>query len=459
MVAIGRDMKKKLESKKSSESVKSKAAKNTSQCADTLKPLTFLVDDSIEGEFVRPDAILQMQKQVGNKSVQKFIKRTKASKKRIQLKKEKPKSLTEILAKIVTEEPKAMAIVTKDILADVYLLYASKKPGDRYFKELDTVYWGLFRLVAELKRMPAGSVTTAGQRKKAKDLMKKLSAIKAGISSDADAKIRRELAIAKDGVKGLRTEMLYAYHDIYAAGKEPGKVKMGAVETIQGAAEKITDLLKNINEADAIASGRSITPLIPILGKSLSIVKLITGWKVTESLAAPASKDMKKVENALSLATAGLGLTGLGAFLPLFAHLGPLVDGIAKGWAVVVAGRSKKNSEWWEARAIRGTKLPHPESWPGGGPVFNYMKDMFRSSSTPSKPPSKKVVEFFAENSSMFNKALKEVMGRPLSKVPTKSSLFSKDVDPMELNGWVFYNRDTVWRLIYGRGTKPPEKK
>lgn len=310
--------------------------------------------------------------------------------------------------------------------------------------------------------MPAGSVTTAGQRKKAKDLMKKLSAIKAGISSDADAKIRRELAIAKEGVKKLRTEMLYAYHDIYAAGKEPGKVKMGAVETIQGAAEKITDLLKNINEADAIASGRSITLIIPILDKTLTIVKLITGWKVTKSLAAPASKDMAKVQNALNRATAGLGLTGYGAFLPLFAHLGPLVDGIAKGWALVVAGRSKKNRRWWEAREVvveKGEKLPHEESWPGGGPVINYMRDMFRSSSTPSKPPSKEVVKFFTKNSSMFNKALKEVMGRPLSKVPTKSSLFSKDVDPMELNGWVFYNRDTVWRLIYGRGTKPPEKK
>lgn len=133
-------MKKKLESKKSSESVKSKPAKNTSQCADTLKPLTIPVDDSREGELVRPDAILQMQKLVGNKSVQKFIKRTKASEKMIQLKKERPKSLTEILAKIVTEDPKAMAIVTKDILADVHLLYASKIPGDRYFRELDTVY-------------------------------------------------------------------------------------------------------------------------------------------------------------------------------------------------------------------------------------------------------------------------------------------------------------------------------
>jgi hypothetical protein len=352
------------------------------------------------------------------------------------------------------------AEIKNRLRVDVAPLYSAKKPGDAYFSDLEKVYWGYYKLAIELLRMPKGSKTTTEQQDRFLKYIKKMNAIKVGIVGDAKRRMKRQLAKAKEGAKALRIQMLYAYHDIYAAGKEPGDVKMGAAGTVKGVTEKITELLKAINEADADISGRSVTPIIPVLDKTLTIVNVITGWKVTKPLASPASKGMASLQNALSLANAGLSLSGFGKFLPLFSYIGPLLDGIAKGWDRLVTALSKRNRMWWQAREVMGEDLPHPDAAPGGKPVFSYMKRIFRVTKPPSKPPSEAVLDFFYDNKEMLNKAMKEVMGKSWSKVPTRSSwLFWAETNPDKINSWVFYNRDTIWRLIYGRGMDLPSKK
>lgn len=409
--------------------------------------------------IIQPSTVLQLQQQVGNASVQKILSRQKAA---LQIQRDDDEGMTfgEMLATAIMENPKLMAMQAKDILKDVSAVYSEKEPGDPYFTRLETVYWGLWKLVIELNKMPEGSSTTAEQRDKAEKYARKWVSIKTDIAADAERKMRRELERAKEATKALQIQMLYAYHDIYAAGEEPGDVEMAKGETIKSVAEKITDLLKSINEADAAVSGRTVAPIIPVLDKTLTIVNVIAGWKVTKPLAAEASKDMARLQNALNLATAGLSLAGFGKFLPLFGYLGPLLDGIAKGWDKLVSALSKKNRMWWEAREVMGEDLPHPGAEPGGKAVFSYMKMMFRSSSPPTKAPSESVLDFFYDNKTMFNKALKEVMGRSWSRVPTRSSwLIFAETNPDKINSWVFYNRDTIWRLIYGRGMEPPEAK
>jgi hypothetical protein len=452
-------VKKHVEKAKSPKTVKKNRSVSVNRTVDAWEPSASQAAKIRERRVIQPATVLQLQKQIGNASVQQYLARRKYDEVQIQRKDDEGMTFGELMAKAIMENPKLMAMQAKDILKDVTAVFSGKKPGDAYFTDLETVYWGLFKLVIDLTKMPEGSVTTTEQRAKAEKYAKKWVRIKAGIAADAEIKMRSDLAKAKEGTKKLQIQMLYAYHDIYAAGKEPGDVKMGDGETIKGMAEKVTDLLKSINEADAGISGRSVTPIIPVLDKTLTIVNVITGWKVTKPLAAEASKDMANLQNALSLALAGLSLSGFGKFLPLFGYIGPLLDGIAKGWDRLVSALSKKNRMWWEAREIMGEDLPHPSAEPGGRAVFNYMKKMFKVSSAPSKAPSKSVLEFFYDNKTMLNKAMKEVMGKSWSKVPTRSSwLIFSETNPEKINNWVFYNRDTIWRLIYGRGMKPPEK-
>lgn len=366
----------------------------------------------------------------------------------------------EELVKAVTQNPKLMALQAKDIANEISQVLAEKEPGDSYFEDLYKVYWGFYRLIAELKRMPERATTTTEQRDKAEKLAEKWANIRSCMIADAERRMRRELAKAEKGARAMRVQLLYAYHDIYEAGEEPGDVKFGSLDTVKGVAEKMTDLLKAINEADAGITGRSVTPIIPVLDKTLTVVNVISGWKVTASLAAESSKGIAALQNAWSLANAGLGLAGFGKFLPLFGHIGPLLDSIAKGWDRVDSALRKKNRLWWEARDVMGEDLPHREAEPGGGVLHSYMKKMFRTSKPLSEPPSKDVLKFFYDKREMFNTAVKDVMGEPWSEVPTKSAwLISEETDPKKINRWVFCNRDMVWRLVYGRDMDPPKRR
>ena len=454
-------MKTHKEKAKSPKSAKKIRSVSINRPVDVRESLAGQAADIRERKVIQPAAVLQLQKQIGNAAVQQYLNSRKAEEIQVQREDDdEGMTLGEMWAEAVMENPKLMALQAEDFLEDVTSLFSGKEPGDPYFTDLEIVYWGFYKLILALKKMPEGSVTTAEQRKRAEKFAVKWVSIKDGIVADAERKMRRELARARKGTKALRIQMLYAYHDIYAAGKEPGDIKMGTLDTVKGVAEKVTDLLKSINEADAGITGRSVTPIIPVLAKTLTIVNAITSLKVTKPLAAEASKDMARLQNALNLANAGLSLAGFGKFLPFFAHIGPLLDGIAKGWNKLVSALSKKNRMWWEASEIMGEDLPHPSAEPGGRAVFSYMKKMFRVSKAPSKAPSESVLEFFYDNKTMFNKALKEVMGKSWSKLPTRSDwLIFAETNPKKINQWVFYNRDTIWRLIYGRGMKLPKKR
>ena len=303
--------------------------------------------------------------------------------------------------------------------------------------------------------MPEGGQTTADQRKRATDLARRWARIQDDMAARNKRSALRALKEAREASAALRLQFLYAYRDIYAAGEVPEEVKLGSF-SLKDLAEKTKDLLKAINEADANISGRSVTPLIPVLDNTLSVVNLITGWKAASGLAAPSMKDFMALQNALSLGTTVAGLAGFGKFLPFFSHIGPLLDGIAKGWSRLVSELQKKNARWWEAREVMGEAPPHPEALPGGRQVLDYMKRIFRESGPPSGRPSEEVVDFFDENRDMFTKVASEVMGENWP-IPTESSwIFWTKVAPDKLSTWVYYNRDMVWRLIYGRGMEPP---
>jgi len=363
----------------------------------------------------------------------------------------------ERLREALMSDPTWLASQARDTVREIEAIFSDMEPGDRFFDRLHDVYWGFGALILELRRMPAGEKTTEAQRRRANELARRWSEIQDDMAAHHERQVRRDLEQARRAAREFRVELLYAYRDVYAAGDEPEDVEVGS-GSLKTLAEKTKDLLKSINEADANISGRSVTPLIPVLDNTLSVVNLIGGWKVTSGLAAESESDIAALQNAWSLSTTVLGLAGFGKFLPLFNHIGPLLDGIAKGWGRVVGHLQEKNRRWWQAREIMGEELPHCDAMPGGCAVFTYMKNVFAASGPlPGRPPEA-VVDFFDENRELFSKAATEVMGKSWAEVPTESSwIFWTEVDPGELNRWVYHNRDMAWRLIYGRGMEPPD--
>jgi len=362
----------------------------------------------------------------------------------------------EAWAKAIEEIPSYMADHIDSILKEMDPLFEDLSEGNLYFNQITEAYSELWFLKLELRQMEGDSKTTEDQRTRAHKYYQQWLSAQEGLEA---ANLRRTKDILRQAAEAdelLKIQLTYAYSDIYHAGKEPGDVKVGS-SNMKDLAAKGVDLLKAINEADALVTGRNVAPVIPVLDKALAIVNLITGWKVTSDLASESQEGMKALQNAISAATTVLGLAGFGKFLPLFAYIGPLLDGIAKGWDRIVGKLREKNRMWWQARDVMGEDLPHGEEEPGGREVFNYMKKVFEESSPLKGKPSGGVVEFFDKNRQMFSDTAKQVMGKSWGGIPTESSwLFWEEVDADKLNGWVFYNREMTWRLIYGRGMELP---
>jgi hypothetical protein len=370
---------------------------------------------------------------------------------------EEGETLGEIIAHTILMSPPLLADQASSSAEEVGKHLAGKQPGDPYFDRMYEVYSGLAGLMLDLRRMPKGRKTTEKQRRRWNELAQKWGGIENDLIASNKARAKRHLEKARRNAERWRLEMLYTYRDIYNAGDEPEDVDIGS-GSLKNLVETTKDLLAGINEADAQVSGRSVTPLIPVMDKTLSLVKLINGWKVTSGLAAESQSDLAALINAWNLSTTALGLAGFGKFLPFFGHIGPLLDGISKGYGRLVGQLRRKNRLWWKARKIMGKELPHPAAMPGGKPVFSYMKKVFDASGPLSGRPSESVVDFFYENRKMFDAVAKEVMGKKWATVPTKSSwLVLTKVDPDKLNQYVYYNREMIWRLIYGRDMEFPD--
>ena len=363
--------------------------------------------------------------------------------------------VVEAYSDAVMTHPPLMVMHLRGVLREVRSLFSGMEPGLPFFDRVEGVYWDLGRLILQLRQMPEGQEVTAGQQERAMVLVEEWNSIQADIAAHNARQARSELARARDATAALRSDLLYAYREASAAGETPEEVEIGG-GTLKTLVENTNDLLQAINEADANISGRSVTPLIPVLNKTRSVVSLIGGWKVTSGLAAESQKEIAALQNAWSLSTTLVGLAGFGKFLPFFGHIGPLLDNIAAGWAPVVSALQEKNRISWQAREVMGKELPHPEAEPGGKEVFNYMIAVFHASEPLRGEPTDPVVKFFAKNQEAFNWAATEVMGNSWAEMPTESSwIFWENVDPDRLNEWVHDNREMVWKMIYGRGMDP----
>ena len=365
-------------------------------------------------------------------------------------------SFTEQLAQAIMASPALLAQQANQTVRESGAILADMTPADRYFERTYQVYWGLAGLRQELLGLPEGAETTAAQRRRFTELTEVWGSVQTDMTAAHERDARRTLAQARQAADALQLEMLYAYRDVYAAQQDPSNVQIGDA-TLRSLADWTRQLLAAINQADAGITGRTVTPLIPVLTHALRIVNLIAGWQATSGLASESEADLAALQNAWSLANTVAGLSGFGRFLPLFGHIGPALNGIATAWRRVVSRAQEQNATWWAARDLLGEELPRPQAMPGGRPVFTYMREIFAASEPPSTPPPAPVVEFFTSNREMFSAVATQVMGQGSTRMPTRSSwLFWTTADPARLNEWAFYHREMVWRLIYGRDMELP---
>jgi hypothetical protein len=436
--------------------VKNRAARGRSPI-EKPEPTSARPAEIHDPSVILPETVLQLQKQVGNRAVQQFLSTQIAPASEAQRKEQPGVTLETALTKAIRENPSMMSGHAKDLLKRIKALLATKQPGDSYVDEMQLVAAGLSTLVADLKKLPAGSKTTAEQQKKHKKWVARWLGIKQNLESDARAAMRRQLADAKAATKKMQIHMMHAYHEANRAGINPSDVKIAETDNVRTLAEKVLDLLAEISVADAKLSGRSVAPLIPVLQKTLKIVTLSFTWKATKPFMATASADMRKVQNALNLATTPLSIVGLGKFLPMFGHFAPLLTGIAGGWDTFVKSYRIKNRTWWKIK--KGESLQYSEAGPVPGPVFSYLVKMMKASSPPSDAPPKEVLNHFYKYREVINKAMKEVMGKGWDKVPTRKYwLVFAETHPGQINDWVFRNRDAIWALMCGRHYAPPKR-
>ena len=303
-----------------------------------------------------------------------------------------------------------------------------------------------------------GDKTSEADIDSAADVFGRWNQLKERVVASNKAAGRRELRRTEQAMKALREQILFAYRDAYAAGKEPSDIEVGA-GNLKDVAERTLTVLTAINDAEAILNGRDVAPLVGVLGKVKSVVDLLAGWKEVPALASSSQEALAKIENVWAAGGTVAGFTAAGPYMFMYAHIGPLLSGIARQWDKVVSLLRQQNRVWWELRDVVGSDLPYVTEEPGGRPVFTYMCEMFEAASPPSGKPGDAVVEFFDDRREMFTRTAREVMDRRGPKTQSVFAGFGTEVKPDRLNSWVFYNRDMVWKLIYGPDMKPPKRR
>lgn len=327
---------------------------------------------------------------------------------------------------------------------------------DYLFDEVYDVYWGLAQIERELSALTAGQEPSKEQYGRINDYQERWDSIKDRMAARNRRQVRNDLRRAKEEAEKLRTELLYTYRDVHNAGSTPDEIQVSG-GSLKDVAENVKDLLIAINDADAQLTGRSVTPLIPVLNKSLSIVNLLAGWEQTSGLATESQQNMAHLQNLWSGSTTAIGLIGLGKHLPLFSHIGPMLNVISQQFDVIVSAIQEQNKIYWQLRDVLGSDVRNPHELPGGKAVFDYMRAVFRSSEPLSETPSGDVLQFFLRNRRMFDDIARDVKDRPWATTPVERRfLFGSKIDEDRFNSWVFYNRTWVWRAIYGRGMEPP---
>jgi hypothetical protein len=254
----------------------------------------------------------------------------------------------------------------------------------------------------------------------------------------------------------MQLQLVLVYRQVYLSG-EDSTTEIVISETneetttLRNIADQVTGLLSAINEADAAVSGRQVAPLLGMLSRANQFLNLILGWNFTGELDSASQEAFDDLQNGFALAMTAASFTAASAYLPLFGHIPALLGAISQQWDRVVEGLRRQNTDWWEAFG----DMPYCSEEPGGCETLNYMISVFEASSYENvTTPPEEVADFFLDRRDMFNSVAREVMQS--GRVPTESEyVIFTVIDDDSFKGWVYFNREWIWRLIYGERSFP----
>ena len=360
----------------------------------------------------------------------------------------------EVIGNAILSNPPMLASICQDRIAEIERMMSEVPENSRHHNSLNDVWRGFFGLAFQL--LQTEGETTEEQRANYLELQERWERIPREIEDDNIARIARDLRRTRSAIERMRSNLVLIYRQVYLSG-EDSTTEIVISETneqtttLRNISDQITGFLSAINDADAALSGRQVAPVLTALSRANMILNLILGWNFTGDLDSASQEAFDDLQNGLSLGLAVGSFTAAAPLLPLFGHIPVLLGAISQQWDRIVEGLRAQNTDWWEAFG----EMPYCSEEPGGCETLHYMESVFRASSFQDvQPPPDEARSFFLGRRDMFDTVAREVMES--SGVPTdREYLIFTGIDDDSFPAWLHYNREWVWRLIYGERSFP----
>jgi len=360
----------------------------------------------------------------------------------------------EAIGDAILRHPPSLADICSNRAEEVSHLMTDIQEGNRHYNTLSDIYMGFFGLAFQL--LQTEGETTEEQRNRFIQLQSDFESTQQAIEEDTIASIRSSLRTTRRRIEEMQLQLVLVYRQVYLSG-EDSTTEIVISETneetatLRGIADQITGFLSAINDADAALTGRQVAPVLTALSRATQFLNLILGWNFTGELDSASQEAFDDLQNGLAVGFTAASFTAASAYLPLFGHIPVLLGGISQQWDRVVEGLRSQNTDWWEAFG----EMPYCSEEPGGCETLNYMVSVFQASSFRNvNAPPEEAADFFLSRRDMFNSVARELMNS--GSVPTESEyIIFTVIDDDSFKAWVYYNKEWIWKLIYGERSFP----
>jgi hypothetical protein len=362
----------------------------------------------------------------------------------------------ESIAEAMLHHPPSLSNMCQDRVEKISEFLEDGIGGSVFYFSLEDLKNGFHELGIELSQTE--EETTEAQRSRYLELQSSWEELQQSIENFTVRRIKRNLRETRQVIEEMKLQLVLVYRQVYLSG-EDSETEIVISETneetttLRNIADQVTGLLGAINDADAALTGRQVAPALTALSRANMFINLILGWNFTGELDSASQEAFDDLQNGIAVAMVAASFTAASAYLPLFGHIPALLGAISQLWDKVVEGLRNQNTQWWEAFA----EMPYCSEEPGGCETLNYMISVFEADTYEDvETPPEEAADFFVSRRDMFNTVANEVMEN--WEVPTESEyLFFTVIDDERFKGWVFYNRDWIWKLIYGERSFPEQ--
>lgn len=336
-------------------------------------------------------------------------------------------------------------------------LAANNRKYDKFSNEIIMIHNEIFGISFSILKSEDERVSP-GMYRRLVELIQRWRQIKLTVQRKEDEmihkKIIEELSHSLEKQKELQHQLVNWYHIVYSkGGNSETKIQLTKQVRTQislrdishkfrSAFDSISDIYEDVNST----GGFHQDDIKTFADKLRSIFDLIEVWGVVPELASDIQREAKNLERAINVIFTGLEVVGMDKYLIFFAHIPKALAKVSAYMSYIEQHGREKNTQFFN---LDGEVL-YPKFEPGPKALIPYMKTVFTQPNAGTIPfPKQEVVDYFNDHIDMFRAVESQVMGR--NEMPTsKRFIFWEKFHPNELNGWVYENRQWIYRVIYG---------